>query len=323
MSLERIAQVAEVSIGTVSKAFSNSREISEKTRQKIFDCAKELGYFEKYYRSKRSVKVIAVICPELESPYYTFMVSLIESKLQSHGFLITIALSSFNAKKESELVKYFTSTKCVDGIIIISACSKVCFDKEMPIVAVNTRRDISEVDCINAAYKETLVETIAYLKECGHTKIAFIGETLTKRRQRFFLNAMRVNQLEVNNDYLFIEKVRFEDAGKSAIPKLLALEDKPTAILCAYDDIALGAMQTLHLFGKKVPDDFSIVGIDDIPVSSYDEISLTSIKINRDLICNMAVDLLLKKLESKFFTLHERISIKSELVIRNSVKKIN
>ena len=323
MSLERIAQEACVSIGTVSKAFSFSKEISEKTRQKIFDCAKELGCFEKYYKAKRSAKVIALIFPELESAYYSSIVSFMEKKLQSQGFLTTIAISSFNSKKESELIEYFTSTKCVDGIIVISACSKITFNKDMPMVAVNTVRTNSEVDCINAAFKQTVSETVAYLKENGHSKLAFIGDTLTKRRYNFFINALKENNLEINNDYLFVEKDRFETAGRLAIHKLLSLKEKPTAIICAYDDIAIGAMHTLRENNFSVPDDFSIVGINDIPIASYEEISLTTIRTNYQLICSMAIDLLLKKIQSKFFTLHEKISIKSELVIRNSVKKIN
>lgn len=323
MNLEKLAQLAGVSLGTVSKAFSGSHEIGEQTRNRIFDLAKEHNCFEKYYKAKREKKVIAVICPELESSYYCSIVSRIESELNKHGAIMLLALSNFNGKKESEIISYLINSKSVDGIIIVTAHSKVKFNKDVPIVAVNTRRDISEVDCINVAFKDTIVEAISYLKECGHEKIAYIGETLTKSKQNMFLNAMQENGLTVKPDWLCVEKARFEDAGKAAMEKILSLDDQPTALFCAYDNIALGAIQTIRTHGKNVPDDYSVIGIDDIPIASHYSFSLTTIKSKRDTICDMAVELILKKIESKFFSLHQKISLRTELVKRNSVKKIN
>lgn len=323
MNLEKLAQTVGVSLGTVSKAFSGSKEISESTKQKIFAVAKENGCFEKYYKGKREKKVIAVICPELESNYYCAIASRIESELNKRGAVMMLLLSSFSSKKEQELVNYLITSKSVDGIIIITAQSRVKFNENVPIVAVNTRRDLSEVDCINVAFKDTIIDTIAYLKENGHEKIAFMGDMFAKSKLNMFINAMQVNGLSVNQEWLFTEKVRFEDAGKSAMAKLLAMDEQPTAIFCSYDNIALGAIQSIRTHSKNVPDDYSIVGIDDIPIASHYNISLTSIKSRKNTICDTAVDLIMKKLESKFFSLHQKISLRTELIKRGSVKKIN
>ncbi len=323
MTLEKIAELAEVSIGTVSKAFSGSKEISIKTKNKIYNIAKENNVFEKYYKIKREKKLIAVICPEIISEYYTEIVTLIEKELFKYGMIMTLSFSSFSSKKESELISYFISTKCVDGIIVVAAQSQIKFNSDMPIVAVNTRRNISEVDCINAAYKNTIIETIKYLKDLGHKNIAFVGETYTKRRQSFFNNALNVNGLRVNNDWIFTEKSRFQKAGIDAMEKILKLKEKPTAIFCAYDNIALGVIQTAHANGFRVPEDFSVVGVNDIPISSYYNVSLTTLKSNNDKICELAVDLMRKKLDNKFYSLRKLISLPSALIIRNTVQKIN
>ena len=323
INIEKLAQLANVSIGTVSKAFSGSKEISEKTRNKIFALAKKHDCFEKYYKAKREKKVVAVICPELKSPYYVDIVSRIEKLLNDKKVIMALYISNFEAKKETEIISYLLSSKTVDGIIIIASNTLVKFNKDVAIVAVNTKRENSQVDCVNVAFKDTFIQTIKYLKDCGHKKIAFIGEGLTKSRLTFFDNAMKENGLMVNPNWIFIEKERFEQAGISAIEKIFALSNKPTAILCAYDNIALGAMQAIKQHGKSVPDDFSIVGVDDIPVSSHVNVGLTTIKSNNATICEIAVDLVLKKIESKFFSLREKISLKTELVIRDTVKKIN
>lgn len=323
MTLEKLANIAKVSLGTVSKAFSGSHEISEKTRQKIFEVAKENGCFEKYYKEKREKKVIAVICPELESSYYCSIVSRLESEIAKKGALMILGIGGFSYKKETELVNYLISSKSVDGIIMVAAHGKVSFNNDVPIIAINTQRNISEVDCLNVAFKQTIVDAVKYLKECGHKKIAYVGEKLTKTKLNMFLNGMQVNGLNVNNDWLFTEKLRFEEAGKAAAEKLIKMKEQPTAIFCAYDNIALGVIDTLKKYEKRVPDDYSIIGIDDIPVASHANVSLTTIKSNNDTICDIAVDLMFKKFESKFFSLHQKISLKTELVIRNSVKKIN
>ena len=323
MNLEKLAQLAGVSLGTVSKAFSGSHEIGEQTRNRIFDLAKEHNCFEKYYKSKREKKVIAVICPELESSYYCSIVSRIESELNRQGAMMFLALSGFNAKKEAEIVSYLISSKSADGILIVAATSRVRFNKDVPIVAVNTKRDLSEVDCINVAYKDTIIEAIKYLKDCGHKKIAYIGEMHTKAKLNMFVNAMQCNELDINPNWLFTEKVRFEEAGKSATQKILAMEDQPTALFCAYDNVALGAIEAIKKHGKSVPDDFSVIGINDIPIASHVNVSLTTIKSHNNTVCDMAVELILKKIESKFFSLHQKISLRTELVKRNSVKKIN
>ena len=190
MNLEKLAQLAGVSLGTVSKAFSGSHEIGEQTRNRIFELAKEHNCFEKYYKAKREKKVIAVICPELESSYYCSIVSRIESELNRQGAMMFLALSGFNAKKEAEIVSYLISSKSADGILIVAASSRVRFNKDVPIVAVNTKRDLSEVDCINVAFKDTIIEAIKYLKDCGHKKIAYIGEMHTKAKLNMFLNAI-------------------------------------------------------------------------------------------------------------------------------------
>lgn len=323
MNLEKLAQLAGVSLSTASKAFSGSHEISEKTRQHVFNVAKENDCFEKYYNFKSEKRIIAVICPEVESAYYCSMVSRIESELNKRGAIMILSITSFSSKKELEIIEYFTSTKLVDGIIIIASSAKIKFNKDVPIVAIHTKRDLSEVDCLNPAFADAFADAIQYFVDNGHTKIAFFGETHTKTYQNLFIKTIQKFNLTVYPEWIFEEKERFESAGYSAMQKVYAMENKPTAIFCAYDNIALGAIQSIRTHGQNVPEHFSIIGVNDIPFAAHYNISLTTIKANSITLCDMGVDLIMKKLENKFFTLRQRISLRSELIIRNSVKDIS
>ena len=322
ISLEKLAKIADVSVGTVSKAFSESREISQATKQKIFALAKEYDCFEKYYKPKKAKTVIGVICPELKSPYYSFMVSRIETELAKHNVITFVCTSNFNEKRESEIISYLTSSKSVDGVIVIGGSAKIKFNKDLPTVAVHTNRSISEVDCINVDFKNATQESIKLLKDFGHEKIGFIGEKLTLTKQKIFQEAMQCNKMSINADWIFTEEERFEQAGKLAMQKILAQQERPTAILCAYDHIALGAIEVIKKHGMSVPEDFSLIGYDDIPIASHVNVDLTTIKTDNDLICDLVVDLILKKLNSKFYALHQQITPHAQLIIRNSVRKI-
>jgi DNA-binding LacI/PurR family transcriptional regulator len=96
----------------------------------------------------------------------------------------------------------------------------------------------------------------------------------------------------------------------------------PTAIFAAYDYIALGIIQYIRKHNKTVPDDFSIVGVDDISFSSHLNIELTTIKLNTQEICDLILDLLYKKINNKFYKLRQNITVRCDLIIRDSVKNI-
>ncbi len=322
MNLEQLASVAGVSLSTVSKAFSGSKEISQKTRDRIFELAKENDCFDKYYSAKRSKKVILVICPEIDSQYYSSMISKMEKEITKRGAIFMLSLNNFSAKKESELISFYQETKDVDGIIVIAAQTKIKFNKDVPIVAVNTKRDNSEVDCINTAYSQSLSDTVDYLIKNGHEKIALICDEKSKSRVNIFSSHMQKKGLIVNPEFSFCEKTRFEEAGYMAMEKIYALKDKPTAIFCSYDYIALGVIQNIRTHGDNVPDDFSVIGVDDIPIASHYNVALTTVHSNLDSLSELAVDLMFKKIENKFYLLHQKISLRSELVIRNTVKNI-
>lgn len=323
MNYQKLASLCKCSIGTVSKAFSNSKEISEKTRELIFKVAKENGCFEKYNKNRTSKKVIAILCPEIVSEYYAKIVSKLEELLEENNFLTVISQTKFSSKKVNELYSYYASYKNVDGIITINISPKLKSTPNIPVIVLGNIDSSPFVDSVCIDNKDAYFNALSYLKNMGHTQIGFIGEKLTFLKQQEFIKNMRLLGLPINNDYIIISEERFESAGFNAVNKIYSLKNKPTAIMTAYDHIALGAIQAIKLHGDSVPETFSLIGFDDIPVSSHPNISLTTIKDNVDDACSIAVDLLIKKLNNKYFITKQDISIKSQLIIRSSVKKID
>ncbi len=164
---------------------------------------------------------------------------------------------------------------------------------------------------------------IKTLKQNGHTKIAFFGEKLTEFKKELFLSAINKNHLHVDSDFIIVSDKRFEQAGYEAMEKIYSLKNKPTAIFAAYDYIALGAMQCIKNHGDSVPENFSIIGSDDIALASHCNISLSSIKTDRKKILDLAIDLIIKKFDRKYLSTKSSLSQESELIIRNSIKNIS
>ena len=322
MNLEKLAKLAGVSLSTASKAFSGSEEISEETKKKIFDIAKKEGCFEKYNKQKYAKKIIAVICPEITSAYYCSIVSYLESELNRLGALMVLSISNFSAKKEAELISYHLSLKNADGIIVIEAYSKIKYNKDVPIVVINSMGN-SDVDSINTDFLSAISDAVKLLKNNGHKKIGFIGEALTKDKQTMFMQAMNKHHLSVNPDFVIVEKGRFETAGYKAMSHFYNIPDRPTAIFCAYDYLALGAIQCIRAHGENVPENYSIIGIDDISFAAHYDVSLTTIKTNTKEICDIALELIMKKLLQKSFSVRQNILIRSELIVRNSVQDLS
>ena len=104
--------------------------------------------------------------------------------------------------------------------------------------------------------------------------------------------------------------------------QIYALEKKPTAILCAYDYIALGAMDCIKDHNQSVPNDFSIIGVDDISFSSHNNVNLTTIRPNFQGVCDIAIDLIVKKINEKSYCIRQTVNVRGELIIRSSVKDL-
>lgn len=322
MNLKQLAQITGVSISTVSKIFSGSEEISESTRKLVLEKAKELGIYDKYNKNKYSKKLIVVICHELESEYYTAILSIINKFLIKKNCTMSVSVSGFSISMENELISLYSSGNRADGIIVIDGLTKGRKNPNIPIVYINSEENRYS-DSITVDFYSGIYDAIKQLKKCGHTKIAYIGEPLTIDKQELFLKATKNCGLKIDSSLIIVDKNRFEDAGYNAIKKLHEDNNLPTAILCAYDNIAYGVINFMETHTLRIPDDISIIGIDDIKYSSLKKISMSSIKANYDYICEIAIEILLKKIFNPHYKAIQTISVKSEFVNRNSIKDIS
>lgn len=318
MTMSELAKLANVSVSTVSKAFYEADDVSKETKQHIFEIAKEYGCYGKFYKGKYHKKIVAVIYPELESGYYTSYVEKLEKILEKNNCVTVMSVYNFESAKQAEQVEYYASYMKVDGIIVLGLKNKLKKGFDVPIVSVFLNAD-PFVDAVLTDYMEAYSEAILRLKEYGHRKIAFIGENLTGEKSEQFQKI--VKQAEMEMTFLYTSPYRFEKAGEDGVRKILEGQCDCTAIVCAYDNIAYGAMKELQKQGYQVPEDFSVIGIDNLQFSNYTETTLSSIGTNADEVCITAWELLSKKMENPYLYSNRHIVMQGKFVERDSVGK--
>lgn len=315
MTLRELAKVAHVSVSTASKAFHDAEDVSEETRRHVFEVAKRHGVFGKFYKGKYNKKIIAIICPEIQSAYYSEYVRRMQKQLESNNAIALIATDFFDERKQAQLIEYFEAYIQVDGIIVFGLKCKIKerYDR-IPIVSMlgGTQEN---VDSIHVNFKTSIKESVQYLRELGHRKIAFIGEKLTTEKEKHFFEAVEFLD---GIFYSVCSDERFEEAGMDGVKRILESGKIPTAIICAYDDIAIGAMKHLYEQGYFVPEDISIIGIDNIGISRYLQKSLTSIDSNPDEVCKIAWKLLQSQFENRFCRQMQHVTVDGKLIIRDT-----
>lgn len=322
MTHKKIAQLANVSVSTVSKALSSSNEISEELREKIIKIAIECGYFAEKGRrkieyTKDKAITIAILCPEIISIAYAGEITAIKNELESRGAVAAIYVYDFNSEKLNNIIKAITIGNRADGIILFESNERVSAGS-IPLVGIG--RSNSDYDTISFNADDCFFEIVEYLKNLGHEDIAFVGETHTHSKFEAYKKALEANGIAFKEENAYIINERFEEIGYIAGEKLLQRKALPTAAICAYDEIALALIRRLSEKGIKIPQQISVVGINNVPMSAYSLIPLTTVKIFEKEQAEIAVELLYDKIFKKSEVI-QHITVKHTLLKRETTGK--
>ncbi len=324
MSMKKIATLANVSVPTVSKSFSGSSEVSEETRKAVFDAAKELGLYDKYTRNKFKKKVIGVICPDIESDLHRMVVTHLRKELEKLNAIMALSITGFSKSAETEVYNYYSSYLKADGIIIIGAFEEISSPYNPPTVYLMNKGVISgkKSDVIQTTSYISMEKAITHLRANGHKSIAYISNFADDGRYDMFSGAMKKQGYMINKDLVRISEKPFEEAGKHEMDTIFENGTKPDAVIVANDNIAVGVYKSIHGHGLKIPDDISVIGMDNTGISSFLEPPLSTISLITEEHCRMAAELVMKRIKSRFYRTGI-IKLPSEFIIRKStgVKK--
>lgn len=281
MNHKKIAQLANVSASTVSKALSGSAEVNKETAERIRQIAIDVGYFKEKTKRKREYAndgsfLVAVIVPEIMGFHYATIVTCIKDQVEARGGHIAVYIDDFDSAKSNQILESIILHGGADGVIMFSA-PILSFRPNIPIVCCCDIPD-GEYDSIRICYSKLMDDAVGFLVKRGHKRIGFVGEPHTVHAAGNFEKAVQKHGLSFHPKYMYTVQERFEKIGHMAALQLLEQEDRPTAVIAAYDEVAIGLIATLTRHGIRVPEDISVMGINNIPSAVHAQIPLTSVQ---------------------------------------------
>lgn len=312
MTMRELAKLANVSLSTVSKAFSDAEDIHEETKQHVFNIAKEHGCFRQFYKGRFAKPVIAIILPELESADYNEYAVKLQQLIREAGGIALICSDDYEGSCQEELIDYYVSYINVDGMFVFELKSPLKKGYDIPMVSMfsTCRTDTDSIEVDDETYAREIVN---YLSSLGHKRVAVIGEDFTAERAEAFQKVSA--DTDQSGYWFYYSKYRAKDAVADCVERILCAETRPTAIVCEYDYMAVGVIQYLNKKGYDVPKDFSVMARCYTNISRYTDYALTTADFNLDDVCGLAWDLMQKKLDNRYYSLNQRIVINCRLVI--------
>jgi len=319
MTYKKIAELAGVSLSTVSKAMSGSAEISPATAARIRRIAEENHVTGARYHKNTADLRVAVTVPEIVSVFYSQNATDLVSELERSGIDAAVYITGFDKDKTNRLLTRLAESGTLDGIIVVSSI----YRKRAPIPVIS-KAGVEHGDqhlggdLISIDIRGGMLEALTHLQELGHTEIGFIGEKNTTNKQETFLEIADRLGIAVNPRHVFVSNKRFQDIGYEAAEHFLHMRRKPTALIAAYDEVAMGAIHAFRAQGIDVPGDISIIGINDIPFAAYANPPLTTIRTYQKENARLTVQKLLERIEAGDAMPLQQIQLKCDLIVRET-----
>ena len=336
-TIRDIAEKAKVSSSTVSRVLNNDPllSVTEDTRERIFRIAEEFRYRGLKSKTKASRTIrnkepkIGIVFwlsyeHELADPYFLSIRYGIERAFSERGISIE---KSFRATDRDDLIQF----KELDGVIVVGSIQPELLERietqVESIVLVNESLDDLKFDSVVIDHRKATFKALDYLGGIGHSDIGFIGGQLQfadhlygKREKRFEAYKDYMNRLgkeEKIQRHSYIGDFSMED-GYALMTEAIRSPDLPTAFFIASDSMAVGALKALQMAKFKVPEDLSIISFNDIPIASFTNPPLTTIKVDSERMGELAAKRLLEQIDAKDVPL--KIVVPTELIIRASTQ---
>jgi len=327
LRLQDIAGIAAVSEATVSRVLNDKPGVAKDTRHAVLTALDLLGYERPRKLQKRRSGLVGLIVPELTNPVFPAFVQVIEGALVQEDYTPILCTVTAGGVPEFEYIDMLME-RAVNGIIFVSGIHadtsaehsrySNLAQSALPIVLVNGCLEGLPVTSISADEEAAVRIAISHLIALGHRGIGLATGPLRYRpsaqKRDAFLQAMKeLAQVDASN----LVEVSFYTVEGGRAAALRLLDSNVTAIVCANDLMALGAVRAVQSRGLKVPDQVSVIGYDDSFLISFTEPPLTTVRQPVRAMGEAAVSALLDELRGVPIP-HGDLLFHPELVVRGS-----
>lgn len=335
ISIKELARLAGVSVTTIARALHGKPDINEETRERVLELAKQYNYrpnvLARGLVTNRSYTV-GIIVPDITNPFFPAMIKGAEAALWELGYNVIFADADYDPRKEVQIIEGMVSRR-VDGIIISPTDTSehpdwlaVLQSSETPTVSV-TRLERTLVDTVVAADRDGAETATTHLLAQGRSRILYLGNTSASwanhEREEGYRSALGTADTEA------CVHATAHGTPEEAQALVASLIDGGLTFdgILAFDDVmALGAHLALAERELRVPDDVALIGFDNVQLSRFPEVALTTVDIPKYEIGRVASERILTRIEeaharkqSKYHnTAAKEIVLQTKLIIRKT-----
>lgn len=328
-TLRDVAQRAGVSTRTVSNVVNGYPHVTQEKRERVHAALKDLNYqpnLPARYLRKGKVGMLALAIPDLSNPYFSEIGNAVISAASTRFYAVLLDHTGGERANELLVIKGLRP-HLIDGVIL---SPRMLVSEDLRPEQVSIPLVLLSENLLDAPYDRIAIDDVAagrlatnHLLSLGRKRIAAIGVG-EERSESIHLRLCGYKEALSAADMLFDPqliapiKAYHRIDGAQAMRHLLTLNPRPDAVFCFTDLLAMGAMSALHQAGWRIPDDVAVIGIDDLEESRFATPSLTSISPDKKKIAELAVSLLLGRIDGTRTTSPEQIDVPFQLIVRNS-----
>ena len=275
-SIKEVARLAGVSIATVSRCINKPEKVTEQTRTKVQSAIENTGYtpnsLAQRFRSGKTNQILVAV-PSIGDPFFTKVMRGVRSAANALGYAIVIRETRQGMMTADEINATLES-KQADGLVLLNNMTFVARGLNGADL-LHLQPPAVQID--NAAAAREMTE---YLIGQGHRQIGMIcgrKKPSFAERESGFRKMMQEAKLKITNSWI-IDSENSLDGARSAARQILKCRNRPTAVFCVSDELAIGCMHEFQLAGLSVPDDISVVGFDDIRYAEVTNPPLTTVR---------------------------------------------
>ena len=328
VDIVRVANAAKVSISTVSRSFNHPEKVRPETRKRIDRAVRKLGYIR--HRAAQTMHgirsgTIGLIVPTMDHAIFSELMEAFGASVEPHGFSMLVASHGYDLEKEYAIARKFLEHR-VDGVALIGQehseeTYQLLAQNSTPAISIWNYDAASRLPCVGADNARAGAMAAQHLIATGHQQIGLLFPPLggnDRARGRFdgARSALLGAGLDIPRDWIL--QIRYSlSAAKRDVTALLRAKNRPTALLCGNDVLAVGAIYAAQSLGMRVPRDLSVIGIGDFKGSEDMHPALTTIRLPAQRIGRQAGDQLAQAIITKSDRL-DRTNCEISLRIRDS-----
>jgi LacI family transcriptional regulator len=327
-TLEDVAKLAGVSLGSASRALSVPDQVKPKTLAQVKRAVEQLGYVSngaaRALASKRT-RTIGAIYPTMYNPAFVESLHTLQQTLWAMNYQVVLAIHEYIPEREYDVVRAVVE-RGVDGVVLVgTAHEDRVFDlmrqRRIPLVLTWQLDEPRYGECIGFDNWRATYDMTREVLARGHKRIAVVCGYMAhnqRARQRVdgTADAMKEKGLLLSSDLVFETPFSIQ-GGRDAVRKIVGLEERPTALICHTDLQAIGALHECKVHGIRVPEDMSITGMDDIELAELMDPPLTTIRVPTKEIGILAARRIVELAEKR--PNMEKLSVECTIVIRESL----